>query len=324
MRIILTGGAGFIGSCFLEYLNKKGIKDIVLVDHINDKKEKNIKSKKFEIYYEKSEFIQKVKKKKFDKNFDFLIHLGACTNTRENNVEYILKNNFIYSKTLAFFCLENGIEFIYASSASTYGKEEKNFSDCEDNIENLVPANLYGLSKNIFDIWVVSNKFHNKFVGLKFFNVYGFNEEHKGEMRSVISKGYDQIKQEGRIKLFKSYRKEYKDGEQKRDFVYVMDVCDVIWFFMENKNKKGIFNVGTGKARSFNEVAELLFKYLGKKEKIEYIDMPDDIKESYQYFTEANIEKLRNAGYKKNFMTLEEGLKEFLSVMAYRCGRAKI
>ena len=315
MRIILTGGAGFIGSCFLEYLNKKGIKDIIIVDHLNEKKWKNIKDKKYEVYYEKDEFIFKIREKKFDKNFDFLIHLGACTNTREKNVEYILKNNFIYSKILALFCLENDIEFIYASSASTYGKEEKNFSDCEDNIENLIPTNLYGISKNIFDLWVVLNKFHNKFVGLKFFNVYGFNEEHKGEMRSVISKGYEQIQKEGIIKLFKSYREEYKDGEQKRDFVYVMDVCDVIWFFIENRNKKGIFNVGTGKARSFNEVAEILFKYLGKQEKIEYIDMPDDIKESYQYFTEANIEKLRNAGYRKNFITLEEGIKEFLSVM---------
>ncbi|HOM27184.1 MAG TPA: ADP-glyceromanno-heptose 6-epimerase [bacterium] len=312
MKIILTGACGFIGSCFLGYLNKKGIEDIILVDRINEKKRKNIENKKFKDYYDKDEFIQKIEEKRFDKNFDFLIHLGACTNTREKNVEYILKNNFIYSKKLAVFCLENDIEFIYASSAATYGKEEKNFSDEEENIENLIPVNLYGLSKNIFDLWVVLNKFHNKFVGLKFFNVYGTNEEHKGEMRSIISKGYEQITQTGKIKLFKSYRKEYKDGEQKRDFVYVKDVCEVIWFFMENRKKKGIFNVGTGKARSFNEVAEILFKYLGKKKNIEYIDMPIDMKESYQYFTQANIEKLRSAGYKNGFMELEEGIKNFI------------
>ncbi|MFN4227010.1 MAG: ADP-glyceromanno-heptose 6-epimerase [Candidatus Ratteibacteria bacterium] len=314
MRIILTGGAGFIGSCFLDYLNRKGIKEIVVVDHINQEKKKNIENKKFKEYYDKDEFLLKIEKK-FDKNFDFLIHLGACTNTRETNIEYVIRNNFIYSKKLALFCLENDIEFIYASSAATYGKEEKNFSDDENNIENLVPLNLYGLSKNLFDIWVVLNKFHNNFVGLKFFNVYGPNEKHKGEMKSVISKGYEQIKYTDKIRLFKSYREDYKDGEQKRDFIYVMDVCDVIWFFIENRKKKGIYNVGTGKARSFNELAKILFKYLNKRENIEYIDMPDDIKDKYQYFTQANIEKLRKAGYRKDFLDLEEGIKEFISVI---------
>ncbi|MCM8784821.1 MAG: ADP-glyceromanno-heptose 6-epimerase [Candidatus Omnitrophica bacterium] len=315
MRIILTGGAGFIGSCFLSYLNKKGINDIVLVDRLNQQKKKNIENKKFNKYYDKDEFLLRIVKK-FDKSFDFLIHLGACTNTRESNFEYVIKNNFIYSKKLALFCLENNIEFIYASSAATYGKEEKNFLDDENNIENLVPLNLYGLSKNLFDMWVVLNKFHINFVGLKFFNVYGPNETHKEEMRSIISKGYEQIKKTGKIRLFKSYKEDYKDGEQKRDFVYVMDVCDVIWFFMENRDKKGIYNVGTGKARSFNDVAKILFKYLNKKENIEYIDMPEDMRDKYQYFTQANIEKLRKAGYKKEFLELEDGVKEFISVIS--------
>jgi len=316
MRIILTGGAGFIGSCLLKYLNEKGIKDILIVDNLNEEKAKNIKDRKYCCYYQKEEFILKIEEKKIDKNFDFIIHLGACTNTREKNVEYIIKNNFIYSKKLALFSLENDIPFIYASSASTYGKEE-NFSDDENIIENLVPTNLYGLSKHIFDLWVVNNKLNEKFVGLKFFNVYGPNEEHKKDMRSIISKGYRQIKETGSIKLFKSYKKEYRDGEQKRDFIYVFDVCDVIWFFIENKNKCGIYNVGTGKAISFNEIAKLLFKYMGIKEKIEYIDMPEDVKNHYQYFTQANIEKLKNTGYKKNFTDIEEGIKEYINYLNF-------
>jgi len=315
MRIILTGGAGFIGSCLLKYLNEKGIKDILIVDNLNEEKAKNIKDRKYCCYYQKEEFILKIEEKKIDKNFDFIIHLGACTNTREKNVEYIFKNNFIYSKKLALFSLENDIPFIYASSASTYGKEEENFSDDEKNIKNLVPTNLYGLSKHIFDLWVVNNKLNEKFVGLKFFNVYGPNEEHKKDMRSIISKGYREIKETGSIKLFKSYKKEYRDGEQKRDFIYVFDVCDVIWFFMENKNKCGIYNVGTGKAISFNEIAKLLFKYMGIKEKIEYIDMPEDVKNYYQYFTKANIEKLKNAGYRKNFLDIEDGIKEYIKFL---------
>jgi len=315
MRIILTGGSGFIGSCFLQYLNKKGIKDILVVDNLTEEKKKNLAGKKYSEFYQKDEFISKIEEKKIDKNFDLIIHLGACTNTREQNVEYIIKNNFIYSKKLALFSLKNDIRFIYGSSASTYGREEKNFSDDEKNIENLVPTNLYGLSKQIFDIWVVSNKFNDKFVGLKFFNVYGPNEEHKKDMRSIISKGYRQIKETGKIRLFKSYRKEYKDGEQKRDFVYVMDVCDVIWFFIENKNKNGIYNVGTGKARSFNEVARLLFKYMDKKENIEYFEMPEDVKNYYQYFTQANIEKLERAGYRKKFTDIEDGIKEYVKYL---------
>jgi ADP-L-glycero-D-manno-heptose 6-epimerase len=315
MRIILTGGAGFIGSCLLKYLNEKGIRDILIVDNLNDEKAKNLKNRKYCCYYQKEEFITKIEEKKIDKKFDFIIHLGACTNTREKNVEYIIKNNFIYSKKLAIFSLENDIPFIYASSASTYGREEKNFSDDEKNIENLIPVNLYGLSKHIFDLWVISNKLNERFVGLKFFNVYGPNEEHKKDMRSIISKGYRQIKEKGKISLFKSYREEYKDGEQRRDFIYVFDVCDVIWFFIENKDKSGIYNVGTGKATSFNEIAELLFKYMGLKKEIEYIDMPEDVKNYYQYFTRADIEKLRKAGYKKNFTDIEEGIKEYIKYL---------
>lgn len=322
MRIILTGGAGFIGSCFLKFLNDKGLRDIVIVDNLNKDKERNIIGRRYSQYYHKDDFIYRIENKKIDKNFDFLIHLGACTNTREKNFEYILKNNFIYSKKLAIFCLENDINFIYASSASTYGKEEKIFSDDEENIENLIPTNLYGLSKHIFDLWVVSNKLHKNFVGLKFFNVYGPNEEHKKDMRSVISKGYKQIKEEGLIRLFKSYRNDYKDGEQKRDFIYVFDVCEVIWFFIENTDKKGIYNVGTGKARSFNEVAKLLFKFLGKSENIEYIEMPDDVKEYYQYFTQSDNSKLANAGFKKEFTSIEDGIREYVDFLdnIYRKG----
>ncbi|MCD6407422.1 ADP-glyceromanno-heptose 6-epimerase [bacterium] len=314
MKIILTGGAGFIGSCFLWKLNKEGIEDIFVVDHLNERKEKNLKNKKFSDYFEKGEFLRLIEKDKIER-VDAVIHLGACTSTVETNAEYIIENNYIYSKILAEWCLRNNIRFIYASSAATYGDGENGFSDEDEITLKLKPLNLYGISKHLFDLWVVSNKLTGKFVGLKFFNVYGPNEYHKGEMRSIVAKAYDEIVKTGKIKLFKSYRKNIKDGEQKRDFISVFDVINVIFFFMKNPTVSGIFNVGTGKARSFNEVANIIFSILGKTPLIEYVEMPERIKRQYQYFTEARVEKLRKAGYTENFSSLEEGIKSYIEFL---------
>lgn len=314
MKIILTGGAGFIGSCFLWKLNKEGIENVFVVDHLNRKKEKNLKNKKFSDYFEKKEFIKLIERNRIEK-VDILIHLGACTSTVETNAGYIIENNYIYSKILGEWCLRNNIRFIYASSGATYGNGENGFSD-EDKITlKLKPLNLYGLSKHLFDLWVISNKLTEKFVGLKFFNVYGPNEYHKEEMRSIVAKAYSEIVKTGKIKLFKSYKKNVKDGEQKRDFVSVFDVINVIFFFVENPSINGIFNVGTGKARSFNELANIIFYLLGKRRVVEYIEMPERLKKQYQYFTEAKIEKLRKAGYTEDFASLEDGIKNYIEYL---------
>ncbi len=314
MRIILTGGAGFIGSCFLRKLNEKGITDILVVDHLDDLKWKNLLNKKFTDYVEKDEFIKLLCEGKVEKA-NFLIHLGACTKTTEKDASYLIKNNFIYSRKLAEWAVQRDVNFLYASSASTYGAGENGFSDDDENTLRLKPLNLYGFSKHLFDIWVVNNGLSSKFVGFKFFNVFGPNEYHKKDMKSVVAKAFYQIKESGVLRLFKSYHNNYKDGEQKRDFIYVKDVVDVIYYFIENPDKKGIFNVGTGKATSFNELAENIFKALGKEKRIEYIDMPQDIRKHYQYFTEANIEKLKKAGYKKEFTPLEKAVSEYIDYL---------
>lgn len=315
MKIILTGGAGFIGSCLLKKLNEMSVNEIIVVDHLNEEKWKNLIGTSFYEYYEKDDFIEVIEKEKIDKKFDFLIHLGACTDTMEKNAKYMIENNYIYSKKLLKWAIKNNVNFIYASSASTYGKGENGFSDDHENIKNLKPLNLYGFSKHLFDLWIVNNGLIDRVTGLKFFNVYGENEFHKRHMASVILKGYYQIKKEGKIKLFKSYHPQYKDGEQRRDFVYVWDVVDVIVFFIENPDKKGIFNVGTGKARTFNEVAEILFNCLKVPKNIEYIDMPEGLRENYQYFTEGKIEKLRKAGYKEEFTQIEEGIRKYVEYL---------
>jgi len=313
--IIITGAAGFIGSVLLKYLNNKGIKEIVCVDHLIGEKWKNLYGKKFIDYIEKDEFLKLIQDNKLPENIKTIIHLGACTSTIEKNTNYMIRNNFLYTKTLAEYCFLKDIYLIYASSAATYGNGENGFSDEEEKIFSLRPLNIYGFSKHLFDIMVVSNSnWRGKFCGLKFFNVYGPNEYHKGEMRSVINKMYYQIKKEGKVYLFKSYREDYKDGQQKRDFIYVKNVASVIYFFLENR-KTGIYNVGTGKAESFNKVAEVLFSLMGKEKKIEYVEMPLSIRKNYQYFTQADISKLRKAGYKEKFHSIKEGISDYIKYL---------
>lgn len=307
--IVITGGSGFIGSALLWGFNKLGIKDIVIVDVLDDypDKLKNIEHLKFLEIIDAWEFLKVLKK--FDK-IDFIFHFGAITDTTMNDEERMMKYNYEYSVSLGEFCREKGIRLIYASSATTYGKEQ-NFDDSESNLEKLNPLNIYGKSKHLFDLWVKKEGLFKYFTSLKFFNVYGPNEYHKGKMSSFILQGYKQAEGTGKIKLFKSQDVNVKDGEQKRDFVYIKDVVDAIIFIYE-KNLKGVYNIGTGIPRSFIDIVNSLSVSMGKKINIEFIEIPEKIKDAYQYYTCANIVKLRSFGYDRKFYSLEEGVEDYV------------
>ncbi|MFC1559582.1 ADP-glyceromanno-heptose 6-epimerase [Candidatus Margulisiibacteriota bacterium] len=311
--IILTGGAGFIGSCFLRKLNQQKENNILVVDHLtSDIKKKNLDGKNFIDYAEKSEFIRDVKNGKLPKNVKAIFHIGACSSTMETNKDYLMENNYEYSRILAEWALKDDIQFYYASSAATYGDGSLGYSD-EDAVSlKLKPMNLYGLSKQLFDAWVIENKLSDKVVGWKYFNVFGPNEYHKGPMRSLVLKAYEQIKKDGKIGLFKSYKPEYADGEQKRDFVYVKDAIDLMWEFYQRPEIKGIYNVGTGKARTWNDLAGAIFAALNMKPNIEYVDMPEQIREKYQYFTQADLDKLKKSSVSYKRTPLEDAVADYV------------
>jgi ADP-L-glycero-D-manno-heptose 6-epimerase len=313
--IILTGGAGFIGSCFLWKLNKEGIKDILVVDHLDrSEKWKNLVGKKFYNYIQKDDFLNSVISRQIRRPHA-IIHFGACSSTTLCNADYYIKNNYEYSKTLALWAFELDVPFIYASSAATYGSCRR---DCgsASKIEDLVPLNIYGFSKHMFDLWLFNNNYLEKVIGIKFFNVFGPNEYHKDNMCSVICKSYHDVVDKGLIKLFKSYDKNYVDGEQRRDFVYIKDVVNVVYFLFRNpSSSSGIFDLGTGKSRTWNDVAKFMFTVIGRSTNIEYIEMPDDLKPNYQYFTQAKINNLRKAGYSAAFMELEDSVKDYCSYL---------
>lgn len=309
--IIVTGGAGFIGSCVVRTLNDAGINDIIIVDNIaSTDKWLNIRNKKYIKYVHKSRFLEELPSYE---NVEAIIHMGAQSSTTEKDFDYLWNNNFEYTKTIWNYCTEKQISFIYASSAATYGNGELGFDDRMD-IDQLRPLNGYGYSKQLFDQWVKHQAVDcpKQHVGLKFFNVYGPNEYFKGSMASMVFHGYKQIKECGKIKLFKSCNPDYKDGEQLRDFVYVKDICSVIFWLLQNKNVSGLFNVGTGKAQSFKELATATFCALNLEPNIEYIIMPEHLKEKYQYYTQASMVKLRLAGYDKEFSNLEEGVGDYV------------
>jgi ADP-L-glycero-D-manno-heptose 6-epimerase len=314
-KIIVTGGAGFIGSNLVETFNQKGEDRIIIVDHLNEgNKWKNLLGLNFLDYIEKDEFLEKIEKGYF-KDVSAIVHLGACSNTTVKDLHYLYLNNYKYSQKLALFALENEINFIYASSAATYGDGSMGFSDEETLLPKLKPLNPYGFSKHLFDLWLYYNGLLNQVVGLKYFNVFGEKEFHKGEMRSVVLKAYEEIKKEGKVKLFKSYHPDYKDGEQLRDFIYVKDAVEVTIFFLENPKIKGIFNVGTGKARSFKDLVLAIFSALSLPPNIEYIEMPEYLKNQYQYFTQADITKLRKIGYNTPMWELESAIKNYVSYL---------
>ncbi len=311
--IVVTGGAGFIGSAVVWKLNQMGMDKITIVDELGkEEKWKNLNGLKFADFFHKDDFMGLVLQRKFPFKVSSVIHLGACSSTTEKDADFLMDNNVHYSQELAKFCLENGVRFIYASSAATYGDGSNGYNDEESKLDLLRPLNMYGYSKHLFDIWIKRNGLMDKVVGLKYFNVYGPNEYHKDEMRSVVHKAFGQVRDGGKVKLFKSYRPDYKDGEQRRDFIYVKDAVDMTLFFLEHPDKNGIFNVGTGQAATWIELVTALFDAVGKPVNIEFIDMPEDIRGKYQYFTEANLKKLREAGYNKQLMNVREGVMDYV------------
>ena len=318
--IVVTGAAGFIGSVFVQYLNEQGLNQLLLVDDFGvEEKRKNWEQKQFIKVIERQSFIAQIENDEFE--IDAIVHLGARTDTTEFNYAIHEELNLNYSKSLWNYATQKKIPFIYASSAATYGAGEHGYDDNHDIVHQLHPLNPYGISKNEFDKWALAQSNQPlAWAGLKFFNVYGPNESHKARMASVIFHSFNQIKQTGLVKLFKSHKEGFKDGEQLRDFVYVKDLVKVIGWMLHHMmsniwdaNKNGLYNLGTGKARSFYDLAANTFKAQGLAPNIEFIDMPLDIRDKYQYFTEANMTKLRAAGYTAPFYTLEEGVADYVT-----------
>jgi len=311
--IVITGAAGFISSVLVAKLNELGYKDLVLVDdfHSYPAKGNNFKNKIFREKVERKDFLAWL-----DKNqrfTQFIIHLGARTDTTEFNKAIFDELNEQYSQDVWNACVKYALPLIYASSAATYGGGELGYDDNHEVISSLKPLNPYGDSKNNFDIWVLKQEKKPFFwAGLKFFNVYGPNEYHKGRMASVVFHSFNQIKASGKVKLFRSHRPDFKDGGQLRDFIYVKDVADVIVFLMESRKHSGIYNLGTGKARPFIDLASSTFRALGLEPNIEFIDTPLDIRDKYQYYTQANMQKLKDAGYNKEFTSLEVGVEDYV------------
>lgn len=310
--IIVTGAAGFIGSCLIQKLNELNFNYIIAVDDFSfEEKNKNLIGKKIKERVERTQFFTWL-----DSNFrevEFIFHIGARTDTTEFDKAIFDDLNVQYSKDIWNRCVEYQIPLVYASSAATYGLGELGYDDDESKIPGLKPLNPYGDSKNDFDIWALQQEKKPFFwAGLKFFNVYGPNEYHKGRMASVIWHAFRQINEKGSLNLFRSHRPDYGDGEQMRDFIYVKDLIDVCIFFMEHRKNSGIYNLGTGIARSFNDLGKATFVAIGKEVQINYIDTPIDIRDKYQYFTEANMSKLRNIGFTQPFHTLEDGVKDYV------------
>lgn len=310
--IVVTGAAGFIASVVAGFLNENGYNDLILVDDFSKTiKFRNYQNKKYSQLIEREMFIQWFET--HSSEVDFVIHLGARTDTTEFDFSVFEKLNISYSKSIWNICTKHSIPLIYASSAATYGLGEFGYVDSHEIVEKLKPLNPYGVSKNEFDKWVLKQQNCPPFwAGLKFFNVYGPNEYHKGRMASVIMHSYNQILENGEVKLFRSHRPDFEDGKQLRDFVYVKDVASAILFLIQNKPQNGLFNIGTGAARSFLDLAISTFNAMNKEIKIKFIDTPLDIRDKYQYFTEAEMDKLKNAGYKKEFTSLEEGVNDYV------------
>ena len=311
--IVITGAEGFIGSCLVARLNQEGYNDLVLVDDFDavHPRELNLIGKKYSAKVNRKEFFEWL-----DKNtneLEFVFHIGARTDTTETDEQIFKELNLDFSKKLFQMCSNEGIPMVYASSAATYGEGEHGYDDNTQAISLLKPMNPYGRSKNDFDKWALEQENQPGFwVGLKFFNVFGPNEYHKERMASVVFHSYNQIKNTGRVKLFRSHRNDYKDGEQKRDFIYVKDLCDVCMFLLRNRKHTGLYNLGSGQARTWNDLTKAIFKALNLEPTIEYVDIPEDIRDTYQYFTEANMKKLHDIGYDNTFTSIEDAVADYV------------
>jgi ADP-L-glycero-D-manno-heptose 6-epimerase len=317
--IIVTGGAGLIGSAVIQRLNQLGREDILVVDHLGQTdKWRNLSALRFLDYVEKDFFERLLDESALagrlpgGAKLEAVFHLGACSATTEPDATYLIKNNFEYTRKLALTALEAGARFIYASSAATYGDGGHGFLDDESGLTKLRPMNMYGYSKQLFDLWAMRQGCLNRIVGLKYFNVFGPNEQHKGEMRSLVLKAFEQISDTGTLRLFKSYRPEYGDGEQLRDFIYVRDAAAMTVHFLENRMSNGIFNVGGGTTVSWNLLARAVFSAMDRPVNIEYIDMPESIRDTYQYLTCADTSKIHTAGYSEPVISVEEAVADYI------------
>ncbi|MBC35943.1 MAG: ADP-glyceromanno-heptose 6-epimerase [Bacteroidetes bacterium] len=310
--IIISGASGFIGSCLVSYLNSSGITNLILIDKFDNKEKlKNLQNKHYSSLIDRDDFHTFIHEN--DHKIDFFFHLGARTDTGETNKSVFDKLNLNFSKDVWIYCCNNDIPLIYASSAATYGNGDLGFNDEDSETVKLMPLNEYASSKHTFDKWVLEQSSHPSFwYGFKFFNVFGPNEYHKARMASVILHAYHQLKEKGKIQLFKSHANGISDGEQKRDFIYIKDLLKVLDHFYTNKPQNGLYNLGSGKAHSFNNLALAVFKALDLSPKIEYIETPEKYRKNYQYFTEAKIDKLKNAGYTNEFMSFESSVKDYV------------
>ena len=310
--IIVTGAAGFIGRNIVAELNRRGHDNLLLVDKLgSDEKWSNLVGLRFEDLLSPEDFLKNVKAGAAPKAAA-CIHLGACSATTEKDADYLLENNYRYTRTLCEWSLQQDTRFVYASSAATYGDGSLGYSDADSVTPTLRPLNMYGHSKHLFDLWALKSGLINQIVGLKYFNVYGPYEDHKGGMRSLVQKAYYQIRKAGYIDLFKSYHPDYRHGEQKRDFIYVRDAVDVTLHFALSSKNGGLFNCGTGVARTWIDLALALFSAMKLQPDIRFIEMPDILRGKYQYFTQADATKLRQAGYAQPFMSLEEGVSDYV------------
>ncbi len=312
---ILTGGAGLIGSALLWKLNRVGIDDVLVVDHLGETSDKwkNLAPLRFADYREKGEFREMLRAGKFaGAKIDGVLHLGACSSTTEKNASYLVDNNFRYTAELAEFCVARKIRMVYASSCATYGDGSCGYRDDESTIDKLRPLNMYGYSKQLFDLYARRRGYLDQLVGCKFSNIYGPNENHKGEMRSVMMRAFEQISATGTMKLFRSYRPEYADGEQKRDFLYVKDAVEMVYFLLGKSGAAGLYNIGSGEAETWNRLVKAVFAAMDKPVRINYIDMPESLRDRYQYYTCAEINKLRALGYSAPTTTLEAAAADYV------------
>jgi ADP-L-glycero-D-manno-heptose 6-epimerase len=312
--IVITGASGFIGSAYVAKLNAQGITDIIAVDNSSlPHHEALLGNKRIATFIDRHEFISLLRADKLPTTITAIIHLGACSSTTERNLDFLRETNIDYSKSIIEYCVTKNIRCIYASSAATYGDGAHGYSDDESIIDRFKPLNAYGDSKQIVDLWAREQGYLRHVVALKFFNVYGPNEYFKGDMASIAWKAFNTISHTGSFSLFKSHRPDYRDGEQMRDFVYVKDCCKVISWLLSNTHTNGIYNVGSGRARSWNDLLKAIFSAMGREPMIRYIDMPESLRNQYQYYTEAPIEKLRAAGYTAEIASLENGVHDYIT-----------